>query len=91
MTQRTLEAAGVPATPFSAYTMISLASGVLAGRLNISPMATVAIGIGVEFLRDPSDSRGRTQALYDLTTYMVGFAVGVTMRPASSPPPKALL
>lgn len=74
-----------PTQPFSAYSVLSLASGVLAGRLGFSPAMTVGIGIGMEILRDPGDDKGRTQAIYDLTTYLVGFGIGLTLQ-SDSPP-----
>tara|TARA_R110000824_G_scaffold145914_3_gene314424 strand:+ start:5809 stop:5958 length:150 start_codon:yes stop_codon:yes gene_type:complete len=46
---------------------------------------TVGIGIGMEILRDPGDDKGRTQAIYDLTTYLVGFGIGLTLQ-SDSPP-----
>ena len=72
---------GIPAQPFSAGAVLSLGGGILAARLGMSPVQTVAVGVGIEFLRDPGDEDGRTQMIYELTTYLVGYAVGLALPP----------
>jgi len=71
--------------PVSPYTILSVASGVLAARYGLSPVTTIAIGVGSEYLRDPGDEKGRSQALFDLTAYLVGYGVGLSFVPASTP------
>jgi len=83
MSKSTDKALGVPAQPFSAAAILSLGGGILAARLGASPVQTVAIGVGLELLRDPGDEDGRTQMIYELTTYLVGYSIGLAM-------PKAL-
>lgn len=67
--------------PVSPFTFMSLASGLLAARMGMSPATTVAISIGAEFLLDPSGERGRQAALYDLAAYLAGYTVGLAVQP----------